>query len=308
MSVILALDPGYLRTRVAVARAGSVTVRTVAAGQDPVAFGASFAGAKISAVVVPAGPPVLEYPWHPRCVAAKNASSYCEDAGIPLIVAGRAAGPLPPVARPTGFPGRDRRATFYDIPEEDAFLSAAGASGISAATARMVVVYAGEETSVSARAGGEVIDSSDPAGCEGPFGLTSAGTMPATAFVSYVSSADMPYEKMRDKMKSSSGAFAYAGVDSLEALGIAATAGNAGAVEAISGMAYQISKEIGRMAASLRGDVHRVVLCGPGAGIESLVQNVSNRVEKWAPLHVIFGDLVIPRLVSEGMRALALNL
>jgi butyrate kinase len=131
------------------------------------------------------------YPWHPRNVAIARAKVYCQEKGIRLVVArpdGEAV--LPARARLSGFPNCFREPTCYGIPEVLACATAARSIGVPPETARIVVAYLGEEVSVSARLGGTLVDSSDPVACEGPFGLTSCGTAPATAFVSYIRPRD----------------------------------------------------------------------------------------------------------------------
>ena len=293
MSVILALDPGYLRTRVGIWREGEPTVSEVAIGEDPFEAGESIAGCTPSVVVLPGGPPAGLYPWHPRNIAAAGAAAYCEARGIPRTVIGAGPGQaasLPPKARLSGFPGRDRKATFYEVPESDAFSAAAQAIGVSPDEARIIVVYLGDEVSVSARARGVIVDSSDPAACEGPFGFTSCGTLPATSFVSYVASSGLGAEELLCLLKSGSGALAYTGNDS---------------AKGFSGMAYQVAKEVGRQMAALRGASDCITLCGPGARVSPLVEAIESRVGKWAMVLVQSDDLVMSRLFMEGTKVIS---
>lgn len=309
MSVILALDPGYLCTRIGVSGEGGRKVREVPSGVDPFAAGEALAGAPPSIVVLPGGPPAPEYEWHPRNVAIESARTYCAKKGIPCVIV-QPDGPadlagLPGNARLSGFPGCLRSPTFYGVPEADAFVRGAESVGVPSDKAGIVVVYLGEEVSVSARLGGKVVDSSDPAACEGPFGFASAGTPPSTAFVSYAASSGLPAGDLRDRLKRGSGAFAYAGVDSVESLIAALDDGNARASRGVDGMAYQVSKEIGRQIAALHGKADCVVMCGPGAAVGSLVKGIKDRVRKWAEVLVIEEDLVMPRLFLEGTKALS---
>lgn len=303
MSVILAMDPGYLCTRIGIFSGGSRMIREVTA-LDPFTVGESMGGTP-SVVVLPGGPPARLYPWHPRNVAATKASAYCAARGIPCVVvrdAPDSQASLPPKARLSGFPGHDRRPTFYEIPESDAFAEAARMAGLSQAEARIIVVYLGDEVSVSARAGGQVVDSSDPAACEGPFGFRSCGTLPATSFLSYVATQGHSMEELRRLMKEGSGTFAYAGVDSMHDLARALDEGEPEATGAIAAMAYQISKEIGRQVAVLGGKLDLIALCGPGVHLLPLVAAVEDRVGKWAGVSRLTEDLVMTRLFVEGTK------
>jgi len=308
VSVILALDPGYLRNRIGISREGCRKVHEVAVEEDPFAAGEAFAGCEPSLVVLPGGPPADLYPWHPRNSAAARAVGYCEAKGVPLAVVGAGSRPessFPRKALLSGFPGYVRKATFYEIPEFDAFAAAALSVGVPPEDARIIVVYLGDEVSVSARVGAALVDSSDPAGSEGPFGFTSSGTLPATTFVSYVSASGLDREDLRRLLKSGSGAFAHAGVDSPEALYRACQSGDPGAVKALDAMAYQVAKEVGRQMAALHGKPDCITLCGIGARISPLVDSIEKRVGKWGKVLCQLGDLTMSRLFEEGTKLLS---
>ncbi|MGE5580367.1 MAG: hypothetical protein ACM3WU_10020 [Bacillota bacterium] len=306
MRVLLALDPGYLCTRIAIVSEGSREVREAPAGADPFAAAEALARRRASVVVLPGGPPADLYPWHPRNVAITRAKAYCEESGIPLVVArpdGEAV--LPPRARLSGFRGCLRQPTCYGVPEVLACETAARSIGVAPETAKIVVAYLGEEVSVSARQGGALVDSSDPVACEGPFGLTSCGTAPATAFVSYASSSAMAVPELRDRLKRRSGAFGLAGVNSLAELREELASGSEEARGAVEAMAYQVAKEIGRQLSAFSGKVDCVCLCGAATSISLLVQGIEDRVQKWTRLVVLRDDLVIRALELEGWRALS---
>jgi len=296
VNVVLAFDPLYYRTRIGVLRESGQVLHEVTTEEDALEAGLSIVGGTPSVVALPKGPPADMYPWHPRNALAKLASGYCRETGIPCIVAGLGrdgSAVLPPNARLSGFPGYERKPTFYEIPEGDACEAAARELGVPLERSRIVVTYMGDEVSVSARVGGLVVDSTDPAACEGPFGLTSCGTLPATAFVSYAASAlqtGVTVEELVKRVKSSGSiSYAYAGDAS-------------GALDA---MAYQIAKEVGRQVAALDGRLDCVVLCGPGGSIRPLALGVEERVKKWARVLRFREDLVMPRLFLEGTKALS---
>ena len=313
MSAVLGIDPGYSSTRVGVFDGNGTAVCTVRSGDDPMEVGESLAGRPLSVVVVPGGPPAQAYPWHPRNIMAARAGSYCATKGIPCITALPASWvELNAKARLSGFRECDRRGNFYATPQMCAFEKAAKHLGVPANSANVITVYLGDEVSVSAHSGHEVVDTSDPVACEGPFGFTSAGTLPATSFVSYLTQAGVgrtsgAAEAVRSKLKTGSGVFSYAGVGDAEALAAALAAGHEGAARGVQGMAYQVAKEVGRQIAALRGKVDCVALCGPGASLDPLVSGIELRVRKWAALLVFAEDLVMPHLIGEGIRALSSN-
>jgi len=343
MKTVLALDPGYLGTRTGICRSGPpregcpgtadpaglrIDVRMVPPGEDPFEPAEAALGSPPSIVAVPGGPlgpcrtraeretrplnaELAEeaqrvYAWHPLNRAIAAAHRYCARRGVPgIVVRPMSSADLLPEARLSGHKECERRGDFYAVPQRAAFAKAADTLGIPRETARLIAVYLGEEVAVSSYVGGAVVDTSDPVACEGPFGFTSMGTPPATGFVSWAAAQKRPADDLRAELKERSGAFAYAGATDLDSLREALASGNEGAVRGIAGMAYQVSKEIGRQMAALRGTARCVALCGPGASLEPLVSDISRRVAKWCEVIVLREDLIMQSLVAEGILALS---
>jgi butyrate kinase len=309
MSVVLALFAEYRGTRLGVSKDGQILTGSVPPGEDAFQQGEALAGASPSIVVVPGG--VREHPWHPLSRLEAEARCYSAENGIRMLVVDpMSSADLVAEARFSGYKEYERRGVFYAVPQRAAYEKAVETLSLPAAEARVITVYLGDEVSVSAHRGRRIVDTSDPVACEGPFGFTSAGTPPATAFVSWVAqrggdrSPGAAFE-LRETLKEGSGAFAYAGVGDQGALSEALSLGQEGAVTGISGMAYQIAKEIGRQMAALRGRVDAVVLCGPGASLTPLISGVTRRTGKWVKVLAFMKDLAIPFLLQEGNAALS---
>lgn len=309
MKTVLALDPGFRGTRTGIWDVTGHEIQTgfVPAGRDPFEAAQASLGIPPSIVVVPGGPPGA--PWHPFSQTAEAARAYCSSADVPLIeVSPMCSADLPPEARLSGHGKWQRQGFFYAVPQRAAFEAAARTLGIPRDSARVVTIYLGDEVAVSAHDGDRVVDTSDPVTCEGPFGLTSAGTAPATAFVAWVGAAKRPEEDIRTELKARSGAYAYAGVQDIDSLREALGRGERGALTAIAGMAYQVSKEAGRQIAALRGQVDAVALCGPGTSLDALVCGIEARLSKWCRVLSIRDDLTMLSLVREGIRVLSSKL
>jgi butyrate kinase len=313
VKAVLALESGYLESRVGVSDGETASVQAVAPGDDPFRVGEVLARGVPALVAVPAGPDPQIYPWHPRNLAAVKAQAYCALRGIPCLVVGQ-GGPaeLPSPARLSGRREYRRRGSFYDVPQTDALEQAVSSLGLDPAAASGITVYLGDEVSVSSHRGRSLVDTSNPAACEGPFGLTSAGTIPATAFVSYAASLgagriEGATERVKAKLKAGSGAYAYAGVESFAALASALEAGHDGAVRGVRGMSYQVAKEVGRQFGALQGKVDFVAICGPGASLPLLASGIEDRVSKWTTVLTFTEDLTMRRLFMEGIGALSPN-
>lgn len=309
MSAVLALFAEFGVTRVGVSTGTREAHRTVAQGEDPFVQGEALAGEPVSVVVVAGGD--ASYPWHPCTRLEAEARRYAEDKRVPLvIVRPMDSGDLVAEARLSGHKHIERRGVFYAVPQTAAFERCADALSIPREAARIVAVYLGDEVAVSAYRGGRVIDTSDPVACEGPFGLRSVGTLPAVSFLAYVSrrGADRDSdeaERLRQSLKEESGTYAIAGVGSQDELVEALDDRRPDALLAVSAMAYQVAKEVGRQLAALGGKADAIALCGPGTSIEPLASGIRERVSKWAQVIVFRGDLVVPYLLREGIEYLS---
>lgn len=326
MNAVLAIDPGFSEVRVGVLNGNGgagVTLRSLHAGDDPFQWFVEVYGKAPAAVAIAGGsyapcPPGVYAVdarmaedaaeidgWHPRNQMTVRAFEYCSGAGVPCVALHpMSSASIAPEARLSGYPGYERRGVYYALPQLQAFRKAALALGLDPVKAPIVTAYLGDESSVAAHLGERVLDTSLPAACEGPFGFTSAGTVPATGFISWLKSEGRPRLETIREMKWRSGAFSYSGASSLDEFSRLLDEGGKGAASAVSAMAYQVSKEIGRQMAALKGEARAVALTGPGASLRPLVSAIEQRISKWCPVVCFREDLSIPALIAEGSKIL----
>jgi butyrate kinase len=246
-------------------------------------------------------------PRHPRNRMTLSALRYCREHGIPgVAVDPMSSVTLPEEARLSGYPAFERCGVYYAFPERLAFSSACASCGLDPDSARGITVHLGDEVSVAAHDGPRVVATSNPVACEGPFGFTSAGTTPAVSFITWLESGGggSSRDEILELLKARSGAFAYAGVTSRRELLREIMRGNRDAVRAVGSMAYQVSKEIGRAMAALKGRAEFIALTGPGASLDLLVKGIEERVAKWSPVVRVLHDDCMRALVREGLAAI----
>jgi butyrate kinase len=327
MTLVLGIDPGFSEVRVAVlAPTGQVALQTLPPEVNPFRWFEGRYGSHPAIVVIAGGVYARCLPgvyrinermaedaarlicWHPRNRLTVDAFEYCRDRGIP----GAAMEPmssvtLSPEARLSGHPDWERPGIYYAFPERAAFFLACASTGMDPSRARGITVYLGDEVSVAAHHGATVVATQDPVFCEGPFGFTSVGTLPATSFVEWLEAGeehDGPQGDTREGLKARSGVFAYAGVGTLAGLSRKLSGEDRDAVRAVMGMAYQVSKEIGRAVAALKGSAEAIVLTGPGVSLDLLVTGIEERVAKWSRVVRVQEDDCMRALVEEGRAAL----
>lgn len=240
--------------------------------------------------------------WHPRNVLTQMAWEYSARTGCKAMAVGTMQGaPLAEEAQLSGLPGYSRRAVYHALEHREAIRAAGELAGTDLREKNLIVVYSGEETSVACHARSVLVDCTDPLAGEGPFGLRAAGTLPATALVDAFFN-NLLGDEPEELLSCGAGVLAYAQAADEEELRRLVEKGDEKALRALCGMAYQVSKEIGRAAATLSGKVDFIILAGPAFSLNEVANFVGSRVGKWAPVLVVGGELVIPALLREGLR------
>jgi len=332
MKGILAVDPWLSGSRLGIYTGETarkmdetrlITV-TLGPGEDPFAEYETLTGSTPDIVVIPGGSYRPSRPgsywlndalandasysdfWHPRNQMTIIAYRYCLEKKVPgVVLEPMNTAELLDEATFSGVEDYTRRGVFYALPQRIAWDLVCERLGKPTKDVSGVSVYLGDECCVSCHKSGRILDTSDPIMGEGPFGFRSVGTLPATAFLALIERGGLG-ERPHKKLKEESGAYSYAGreVDSPALLEETAMAGDPGALTGLSGMTYQVSKEIGRGVAALSGRVDAIALCGPGAALRSLTLGIKSRVSKWGKVMVFEEDLIIPALVKEGIEVL----
>lgn len=97
---------------------------------------------------------------------------------------------------------------------------------------------------------------------------------------------------------------AYLGTNSFKEVCRMADEGNQKASLVIEGVVYQVSKEIGSMAAVLQGKVDAVLLTGGLAFQEAFIARIKSMIGFIAPVSVYPGEDEIKSLAYNGLLAL----
>lgn len=164
---------------------------------------------------------------------------------------------------------------------------------------RLVVANMGSGISVSAHAGGRMVDVADP-GNEGPFSAERAGALPTRELVRLCFSGRYTKQQVYALLQSEGGLYSYLGTKDLDEVERRIDAGDARAALVWEAMVSQIAKEIGAMAAALGGRVDAVLLSGGMAHSARLVEAIRPRVEWIAPVTVYPGEDEL-RALAEGV-------
>jgi butyrate kinase len=168
---------------------------------------------------------------------------------------------------------------------------------------RLIVAHVGSGISVSAHEGGRMIDVTNSRE-EGAFSTERAGSVPAMRLVRLCFSGKYTFKEVEALLCRDGGLFSYLGTKDLVEVEHRIAAGDARAALVFEAMAYQISKEIGAMAAALKGRVDAVLLTGGMAHSEKLKEELRAAVGWIAPLIIYAGEDELQALAEGVLRVL----
>ena len=207
-------------------------------------------------------------------------------------------------AKLTGMPGVERSSVFHALNQKAIARRLAAELGKPYENARFIVAHLGGGITVGAHRYGRVIDVNDALAGEGPFTPERTGAIPLIPVINMCFSGEYTREEMVEKVTRQGGMKAYLGTSDLTDVQKMINDGDEFAALALDSMAYQVSKEIGAMAAVLEGLVDAIILTGGLAYSTRFTGAVKQRVDKLAPVHVFPGEDEMLALASGVLRVL----
>ena len=164
----------------------------------------------------------------------------------------------------------------------------------------IVVCHLGGGTSTSAHCGGKLIDSTSDG-----YSAERAGGVPFMALIGFVAGCFSGKYTQRDILKmimGGGGLAGYLGTSDLREVEKMVDAGDEKAKLIFDGMVYAQAKDIGAMATTMNMDVDAIVLTGGMAHSKRLVEALSARVGKIAPIIVAAGSHEMDALANGAIR------
>ncbi len=208
-----------------------------------------------------------------------------------------------PLAYYSGWPEIRRKSLFHALNQKAAARKAAAQLNKAYEEVRLIVAHLGGGITIGAHKYGRVVDVNNGIE-EGPFSPERAGTLPIGDLIRICYSGRFTKEQMLRMMAGQGGLVAYLGTNDGREVEARIAAGNSNAAEVFEAMAYQVSKEIGGLAAVLEGNVDAVVLTGGLAYSERFMELVKGRVAFIAPVIVFPGEFEMEALADGALRVL----
>jgi butyrate kinase len=168
---------------------------------------------------------------------------------------------------------------------------------------RLIVAHLGSGISVSAHENGLMADVTNSRE-EGAFSTERAGGVPAMQLVELCFSGKYTQKQVEGLLFREGGLYSYLGTKDLTEVERRIAGGEDEARTVFEAMAYQIAKEIGAMAAVLRGRVDAVLFTGGMAHSQRLVSRLTEAVSWIAPVTVYPGEDELQALMEGALRVL----
>jgi butyrate kinase len=211
---------------------------------------------------------------------------------------------LEPEARIAGHPDFKRLSIFHALNQKAVARTYAKSQGKRYEELNLIVAHMGGGISVGAHRRGRVVDVNNALNGDGPFSPERSGGLPAGQLIELCFSGRYTKDEMKSSVTGKGGMVAYLGTNNFMEICSRAENGDKEAKLIRDAASYQVAKEIGSMAAVLRGDVDAIILTGGMAYQDSHTSIVTNMVKFIAPVIIYPGEDELKALSFNGLLAL----
>ncbi|MBE3091223.1 MAG: butyrate kinase [Candidatus Atribacteria bacterium] len=200
------------------------------------------------------------------------------------------------IARISGLKGIERKSLLHTLNIRASAFRYAKEQGKKFEESNLIVAHLGGGISIAPIEKGKIIDVNN-ANDGGPFSPERTGSLPNKALIHLCYSGEYSEKELYKLITYQGGLVSYLGTNDVREVMKKIEQGDKYAELIFEGMCYQIAKEIGAMAAVLKGKVEAIILTGGIAHNKILVNKIKDRTGWIAPVVVYPGE--------EEMKALA---
>jgi butyrate kinase len=208
------------------------------------------------------------------------------------------------VARFTGHPKFKRLSIFHALNQKATGRAYARLIDKKYNELNLIIAHMGGGISVGAHFQGKVIDVNQALDGEGPFSPERTGTLPAGALARFCFEGNHTLEEVQKMINGEGGLTAYLGTNNAYEVELMAQDGDEHARLIQNAMSYQIGKEIGSLAASLKGNVDAIILTGGISHNPMVVEYIKQMVSFIAPVVIYPGEDELHALIWNGLLVL----
>ncbi len=212
---------------------------------------------------------------------------------------------LIPLARYSGHPDIKRRSIFHALNQR--FIARRVAEEKLKSRyedVNIIVAHLGGGISIGMHSKGKVIDVNNALNGDGPFAPERTGGLPAFDLVKYVMDNNMTLNQVKKMLAGRGGIVAYLKTNDMKEVEEMVNNGDTQAKEVIEAMAYQVSKEIGGLSATVKGKVDAIALSGGLAYFKDFISSIKERVSFIAPIYIYPGGDEMQALAQGAYRVI----
>ncbi len=208
---------------------------------------------------------------------------------------------LDEVARISGLPECPRVSIFHALNHKATARLHCDRVGLIYERSNLIVAHMGGGISVAAHKQGRVVDVNNALDGEGPFAAERAGTLPASFFANLCFSGKYTRREIQKMLAGRGGVMAHLGTSSMMEVMERAGKGDEKARLISEALCYNISKQIGGLAAAMSGRVDGIVLTGGIAYNTPIVDYIREHCSFIAPVTVYPGENELEALVANAL-------
>ena len=206
---------------------------------------------------------------------------------------------LSDLARLSGHPKLPRRSIFHALNQKAVARHHAKSIMKKYEELNLIVVHLGGGITVGAHKKGRVVDVNQGLDGDGPYSPERSGTLPVGDLVRLCFEGKYTEKEILKMITGKGGMVAYLDTNSATEVAKRAAEGDEYAKLIYDGMAYQVGKEVGAMAAVLKYEVDGILITGGIAHDKYFTNQIISYIHRIAPVHVYPGE--------DEMAALAMN-
>jgi butyrate kinase len=207
------------------------------------------------------------------------------------------------IARISGLKGIERKSLLHTLNIRANAFRYAKEQGKKFEELNLIVAHLGGGISIAPIKKGKIIDVNN-ANDGGPFSPERTGSLPNKALIHLCYSGEYSEKELYKFITHQGGLVSYLGTNDFREVMKKIDQGDKYAELIFEGMCYQIAKEIGAMAAVLKGKVEVIILTGGIAHNKILVNKIKDRTGWIAPVVVYPGEEEMKALAQAVIRAI----
>lgn len=169
-----------------------------------------------------------------------------------------------------------------------------------------IVVHMGEGITICAHKNGRMIDGTHGIN-EGPFTPQRTGTLPLQEIIQLCFSGRYSQQELNQTLFGNGGVASYLGTHDVKQLEEKVSKGDTKIRQVLEAMGYQISKEIGSMAAVLNGHVDAIVITGSLSHAKTIMKEIQNRISFIARVLILQNEDELATLAAGGTSVIDQN-